>query len=145
VQVGGADYQQDQNEQLFAYAHYQFPDFYSSAGKWTVLRPNIYFEHFEDSTPAYFSPDSYVALGLGGHTVRQNKVNRLELEVNPVMLFEDGDVSSDNDSVEYGIHVTLDYTRKLGRNWTLGAGGFFYGETTDYWLWRATAQGSYKF
>jgi hypothetical protein len=145
LQVGGSDYEQDNNEQIFAYAHYQFPVLDSEAGKWTVLRPNIYFEHFSDSSPAYFSPDSFIALGLAGHTIRKDPLNRLEFEVNPVLLFENGDMTSNSESVEMGLHVVLDYTRKIGRHWALGAGGFLYGETTEYWIWRTTAQCSYKF
>jgi hypothetical protein len=145
LQVGGADYQQDDNEQFFAYAHYQLPILDSEAGKWTILRPNIYFEHFADSTPAYYSPDSFVALGLAAHTIRKDQVNRLEFEINPVFLFENGDVTSDSETVEMGLHLVLEYTRKFQHNWEIGAGGFLYGETTDYWISRVTAQCSYKF
>lgn len=145
LQAGLADYEDDDNEQVFAYAHYQLPILDSEVGKWTVLRPNLYYEHFADSTAAYYSPDVFVSVGLAAHTIRQDPVNRLEFEINPVLLFEHGEVTTDSEPVEMGLHLVLDYTRQLGNRWAVGAAGFVYGETTDYWLWRTTAQCSYKF
>ncbi|MGD9873884.1 MAG: hypothetical protein AB7T27_06395 [Kiritimatiellia bacterium] len=132
----------DDNEKLSAYVHWQVPILNSTSEKWLTLRPSIYYEHFRDELPGYYSPDYHVSLGIGLHTVRKYAHKQvLEIEVKPEWIFRNPD-NQDEDTV--AIHVILDYSVEI-KKLLLGVGGFLYAEEEDYWLGVVSGKIGFRF
>ena len=131
VQVGVNDFQ-DGNLQGFLYGHYQFV-LNDRPGRWTALRPNVYWETFDRRTPAYFSPDGFYAVGGMWHSILSSPLWRFEAELNPRLTWLDGRTS-------YDLQGVIDLSRAFGPV-SAGIGGFtFYDRRSDYWAWRVAAQ-----
>jgi hypothetical protein len=141
---GWSDFE-DGNDRLSAYGHYQVEVLDSSADKWTVLRPNLYYEHFAETNAAYYSPDFHVSLGLAGHTKRAlGSSSRLEAEINPLLLIRDED-TTDLNRTDFGFQALLDLSTTLRDSVDLGLAGFYYWEQDGYDLWRVVAQVGARF
>jgi hypothetical protein len=136
---------EDDNQQLSAYAHYQLPLTQVSPLHWFVLRPNIYYETFNDAVPAYFSPDYNVSVGCAAHTVRKNeRGGRLELEANPILIFRDDGFGNQDDG-EFGLHLVADASAPVWKRLTAGLAAFYYYEADGYDLWRVVARAGCRF
>ena len=134
---GGYDDYEDGNHRAWAYTHYQIELPGSREGRWTAIKPNAYVEFVGREDPAYFSPSYHLTLGTMLHTIRQYNAWTLEGEVNPQVLITEGDT-------DFGGHVAGDVVYTFGRL-SVGAGGFFFGETDGYWLWRTLAKITLRF
>ncbi len=111
------------------YGHLQIP-LHRSLGPWTVLRPNLYVEFFDDRSPHYFSPPALVSLGLGLHGIRRGDRNRVEFEFQPeVRWAKDG-------GVDPGLFALGEATLGLGERVDLRFGTFGYLQGDGYWLIR---------
>jgi len=131
--VGGAEGYEDGNFRGLVYAHYQLPvDL--RPGRWTVVRPNAFFEAFEHpDDPGYFSPSTHATVGFAGHTIRSYGRWEVQAELNPQLLVTEG-------TAGFGAYGLLDVGTDVGPV-NLGVSGFaFYDGIDDYWLTRATAR-----
>jgi len=128
----GAEAFKDDNAHQYAYGHYQFV-LQDRPGAWTAIRPNVYWEHFSQTSPLYFSPNQFVSIGSMWHQMRGRGPWRLETEVNPkVTLFDS--------RAGFAMHGLVDATRDVGPA-TIGGGGFvLYDRRSNYWAWRLAAQ-----
>ncbi len=146
LNVSWSEYEEDingdNNERLSAYVHWQVPILNSTSEKWLTIRPNIYYEHFRDELPGYYSPDYHASAGIGLHTVRKYAhKQKLEIEVKPEWIFRNPD-GEDEDTT--AIHVVLDYSVEI-KKLLLGAGGFIYAEENGYWLGVVSARAGFRF
>lgn len=142
---GAVSQYEDDNEQLSAYAHYQVPISGVSPLHWTVLRPNVYYETFDRPERAYFSPDYNLSIGFGGHTVRKSeRGSRLELEVNPILIFRDDGFDSKEDG-EFGLHLVASASTPIWKRFEAGLAAFYYYEADGYDLMRVVARGGCRF
>ena len=122
---------QDGNSRTSVYGHYQFVTA-NKPGQWTALRPNVYWERYEDKSPLYFSPKAFVSVGNMWHTIREHPGWRVEAELNPKATWYDRRAG-------FAMHGLLDATRAVGPA-TIGGGGFvLYDQRSDYWAWRLAA------
>lgn len=126
---GGVERMQDRNRQVYAYAHYQVP-VASGVRRWTVLRPNVFFESFLEKRPSYFTPRHHLTLGTMLHTIRQYPHWDLEVEINPQVLRTDGRMS-------FGAHGLVNLGIRVGRVTVAGGTFVFYDGLEDYLQWRA--------
>lgn len=124
----GAARMQDGNRQAQAYLHYQVP-VTLGVRRWTVLRPNAFFETFDSKRPGYFSPRRHLTAGMMLHTIRRYPQWELELEVNPQVLRTDG-------ATGVGGHGLVNVQMTRGRvRFDLGT-FVFYDGLEDYLQWR---------
>ncbi len=122
LEAGGAGYSDD-NRQLFAYGHFEFP-IEVGLRRRSVVAPNVYVETFEDQVGEYFSPNRYVALGLRGQTLRRGRMWRFAGEVNP-HYFDDDDASG------FGLEALVEGGVRLGPIWA-ELGVFFFAQDDGY-------------
>ena len=132
----GADVYQDDNNHQYAYGHHQFV-MRDRPGAWTALRPNVYWEHFSNPSPLYFSPGQYVSVGTMWHELRGRGPWRLEAEVNPKMTIFDSRTG-------FAFHGLLDASRDVGPALVGGGAFVLYDNRTDYWAWRLAAQVGFR-
>lgn len=128
----GAERLQDGNRQAQAYLHYQIP-VTLGVRRWTVIRPNAFFETFDTRQPGYFSPKRHLTVGTMLHTIRHYPHWDLEFEVNPQLLRTDG-------ATGVGGHglVNIQIVRERAR---FDLGTFvFYDGLEDHLQWRVGAR-----
>ena len=119
---------EDGNRQTLAYAHYQIP-LADSLRRWTVIRPNVFFETFQSRRHSYFSPKHHLTIGTMLHTLARYPHWDLEVELNPQWLRTDG-------ANGWGAHGLVDARFTRGRT-TADVGAFlFYDGLEDYLQWR---------
>ncbi len=136
VRAGGESYD-GESERFFGYSHFQIP-LKESDKFWLAVKPNVYFESFQDESPAYFSPSSHFSLGTLIHSIVRQPNWNFEAEVNPQMLMTEGNAG-------FGIMGAADLNVNLGPCW-LGVGAFtFYDQPEEYWSWRVVATLSRRF
>jgi hypothetical protein len=127
----GAERFADANRQVYAYGQYQF-SLAASARRWAVLRPNIFFESFNERQPSYFSPSTHLTVGTMLHAIQQYRRVNVELEVNPQMLRTDG-------ATGFGGHALFNIIVKAGQTQISGGTFVFFDSLNDYLQWRFAA------
>lgn len=128
LEGGLADYA-DGNLQGSLYGHYQVP-LHGAVGAWTVLRPNLYVEFFDDRVDSYFSPEALVSLGLGFHGIRGGPGSRFEFEIQPEIRWAQGG------GVDPGLFALGEGTFSIADALDLRFGAFGYAQGDGYWLIR---------
>ena len=96
---------------------------------WTAIRPNVFFETFRDRQLAYFSPRRHVTLGTMLHTIRRYARWEIESEINPQLLYTDGDLG-------VGGHGLLNVGARLGGASLSGGAFIFWDGLEDHLQWR---------
>jgi tetratricopeptide (TPR) repeat protein len=122
LEAGGAGYSDD-NRQVFAYGHLEFP-VENALGRRSLVAPNMYVESFRHQTESYFSPDTYVALGLRGQTIRTSRTWRLKVEANPHFF-------SDDTHSGFGLEALGEIGVRIGPLWG-DLGLFFFTQESGY-------------
>jgi predicted Zn-dependent protease len=122
LEVGGAGYSDD-NRQVFAYGHAEFP-VENALMRRSLVAPNIYVESFRHQVGSYFSPKTYVAVGLRGQTIRTSRTWRLKVEFNPHFFSED-------DHSGFGLEALGEIGIRIGPLWG-DLGLFFFTQESGY-------------
>lgn len=119
---------QDGNRRAFAYLHFQLPTA-SSARVWTAIRPNVFFETFRDRRRFYYSPSRHVTVGTMLHTIRRHGGWDIESEINPQLLFTDGETGA-------GGHGLLSVGTRVGPTSVSGGAFIFWDGLENHVQWR---------
>ena len=122
LEAGGAGYSDD-NRQVFAYGHLEFP-VEDALMRRSLVAPNIYVESFRHQRGSYFSPNTYVAVGLRGQTIRASRTWRLKVELNPHFFSED-------DHSGFGLEALAEGGMRIGPLWG-DIGLFFFTQESGY-------------
>jgi tetratricopeptide (TPR) repeat protein len=124
----GLEKLQDGNRRTFAYIHLQLPTT-STARTWAAIRPNVFFETFRDNRLPYFSPRRHLTLGTMLHAIRRYGGWQIESEINPQLLFTDGETG-------LGGHGVLNVGAKVGATSLSGGAFVFWDGLQDHLQWR---------
>jgi hypothetical protein len=100
---------------------------------WIALQPNVYWEQWQVTTPAYYSPAHHVTLATTLRTIATSGNWTLDATVTPQALVSQGRTGA-------GMTLANSLTRRLGGGALGGNVMWFTDRRYRYQLWRVTGE-----